>query len=139
MTSPAESAMRVLVCGGRDYSDAAFVAVVLGQWLSAHRDLVIGCGYDPNSPRFQGADQLAYEWAAEHDVPRHAYAADWGKYGRAAGPIRNIRQLAEFEPRHVVSFPGGRGTADMCERARARGVFVAYYGPGARETARLAP
>jgi len=45
-------------------------------------------------------------------------------HGRAAGPVRNAQMLAEGKPDFVVAFPGGRGTADMCKQARARGVKV---------------
>ena len=42
----------------------------------AAADLVIGAGYDPNDPKFQGADQLAVEWAKAHGVPGFCYPAD---------------------------------------------------------------
>jgi hypothetical protein len=101
----------------------------LRQYLSEYPDLEIICGYDPNDERYQGADQLAYEWASAHGVPRQAFPARWTTYRRAAGPIRNGQMLAEGEPRWVIAFPGGRGTADMIRRARAAGYIVGRYGP----------
>jgi hypothetical protein len=130
--------VKVLVCGGRDYADSEFVGKVLDSYLEHYPDLAICCGYDTDNERFQGADQLAYEWAGKRDVPRTAYAAAWRKYGRAAGPIRNQHQLSDFEPRYVVAFPGGTGTADMCRRARKKGCSVGYYGPGSRYAAEQA-
>jgi hypothetical protein len=44
--------------------------------------------------------------------------ANWGRYGPAAGPIRNTQMLIEGRPELVVFFPGGDGTKDMVEKAR---------------------
>ncbi len=52
------------------------------------------------------------------------YEADWHEHGRAAGPIRNARMIAEGRPDLVIAFPGGRGTADMVSRARKAGIEV---------------
>jgi hypothetical protein len=71
-----------------------------------------------------GADQMAGSWARSRGVAEAAFPADWGRDGRAAGPIRNQRMLDEGRPDLVVAFPGGRGTADMVRRARAAGVAV---------------
>ncbi len=117
--------MRVLVCGGRDYSDAAYVSAVLDVALSDHPNMVLGAGYDPKDDRFQGADQLAVEWAKARGVQGFCYPAYWTKEGRSAGPKRNQRQLEKFRPDILVAFPGGAGTADMISRAERAGVTVA--------------
>lgn len=54
-------------------------------------------------------------------VNRMVFPAHWEQEGRAAGPRRNNRTLG---PDLVVAFPGGKGTADMVARARAKGVRV---------------
>ena len=110
---------RVLVCGGRDYRDAPRVAFVL---RSLRPSLIAHGGA-------RGADLLARDWATGDGVPQCAYPADWEKYGRAAGPRRNADMLAHFKPDLVVAFPGGRGTADMVERALAAGVNVVKVEP----------
>jgi len=110
--------MRVLVCGGRDYSNAKRMAEVLGGWFAEGRLSVIIHGEAP------GADSLAAEWASECGVVTAAFPADWDRHGRAAGPIRNQRMIDEGKPDVVIAFPGGRGTADMVKRAKAAGVMV---------------
>ena len=50
--------------------------------------------------------------------------ADWEKHGKAAGAIRNQQMLDDYHPDAVIAFPGGRGTADMIKRARARMIDV---------------
>lgn len=118
---------RALVCGGRDYNDVASVEAVLGGFFASPEGLTInelGCGYDPRSDKFQGADQLAYEWAKRHVVPGRCYPAHWERDGKAAGPLRNRRMLEGFKPDVVIAFPGGPGTADMVSISREAGLDV---------------
>jgi len=116
--------MRLLVCGGRDYADKAHVWGELDRELAADPNLVICVGYDPEDPRFQGADQLAYEWAKARGVRGSAFPAHWKAHGRSAGPKRNRRMFAAFSPDRIKFFPGGRGTADMCSVGLAAGIPV---------------
>ena len=106
--------MRVLVCGGRDFSDAALMCRVLRDTLKAGDTLIAGAA--------RGADALAERFCPP-GVTKEIYPADWQKYGKAAGPIRN-QQMLDAKPDLVVAFPGGRGTADMVRRAEAAGVMV---------------
>lgn len=109
---------RVLVCGGRNYSDAAHVALILNaRHKSDPISLLIHGGAS-------GADSLAGQWAQDNGVPVHAYLADWRRYGKSAGPIRNLHMLADSRPDLVIAFAGGAGTAHMRRIARAHGVEV---------------
>lgn len=105
---------RVLVCGGRYFDDYSFLASELD---SLSPSVVIHGGA-------RGADTLAHRWAQNHCVPIERYPADWDRYGRAAGPIRNVEMLAKSQPDVVLAFPGGDGTAHMVKIARALGVKV---------------
>lgn len=110
--------MRVLVCGGRDYANISAIRHALTA-LHARRPvtLLIEGGA-------LGADRLAREWAIASSVAHQTFEADWKAHGKAAGPMRNDRMIAEGKPDGVVAFPGGRGTADMVAKARAAGVKV---------------
>jgi hypothetical protein len=107
--------MRVLVCGGRDYSDRETLFSTLDR-LGVTAIITGGA---------RGADSLAERWTYERGVPVERYEADWRRHGSAAGPIRNQEMLDQGHPDLVLAFPGGRGTADMVRRARAAGVRVA--------------
>lgn len=110
--------MRVLVCGGRDYSDFDKVADVLnGLRNEGKLSVVIQGGAF-------GADALAKGHAATLKVPCITFRAEWGKYGKRAGYLRNVRMLEEGKPDMVVAFPGGRGTAMMIQIAKEAGVPV---------------
>lgn len=115
--------MRLLVCGGRDFSDTALLERILDD---IHSKTPVTCLVHGAA---RGADTLAAQWAASRGVPALAFQADWERDGRAAGPLRNARMLEEGRPDSVVAFPGGRGTADMVARSRRAGLPVS--GPGA--------
>ena len=115
---------RALVCGGRDYCEGARLWAALDE--AGITFLIVG--YDPNDEQFQGADQLAYEWAQMRGIPGQCFPAQWKKFGRAAGPIRNQKMLDRGKPEIVYAAPGGVGTADMTARARAAGVEVVEIG-----------
>lgn len=50
--------------------------------------------------------------------------ADWRRHGRGAGPIRNRMMFKKHEPDFILAYPGGNGTADMCDIAIKAGVPV---------------
>ena len=65
-----------------------------------------------------GADALARDCGVAHRLPHRPYPANWKKYGKKAGGIRNQQMLDEGHPVLVVAFAGGTGTADMIRRAK---------------------
>jgi len=122
---------RVLVCGGRDYDDRARVFAELDA-LQPIRMVIHG--------NARGADTLAGIWCRHRSVQEVACPAQWSKFGKRAGPMRNEAMLGH-SPDLVLAFPGGTGTADMVRRARRAGVRVVEVGSGraalsALETAR---
>ena len=110
--------MRVLVCGGRHFSDVEFVHSVLN---NLHKKNIITTLIEGDA---RGADRIAGYWARKNRVTNEKFPADWKKYGNAAGPIRNSQMLEEGKPDLVVAFPGGRGTRNMIERAKSVDVRV---------------
>lgn len=110
------------VAGGRAFSDRALLVRSLDRVLRERGPLVLWHGGCPS-----GADALAADWAAARGVPCRVWAADWARFGRAAGPLRSRAMLAAAAATGscgLVAFPGGRGTAAACAAARALGVGV---------------
>ncbi len=74
----------------------------------------------------RGADRLIEQAAISLAWPVEVIAAEWARYGRAAGPLRNglmlRRALKEATPTQasvlVVAFPGASGTASLVRQAR---------------------
>lgn len=110
--------MRVLVCGGRDYSDTeAAYRFLTREHKRRGFDVVI-------EGDARGADRIAGFWARKNGVDNLKFRADWKGHGRAAGPIRNQKMLTDGKPDLVIAFPGGRGTEDMIRRAKEAGIEV---------------
>ena len=114
---------RVLVCGGRDYADFDRLQEILGR---VEPQLVItGTYLNPElyPHLIRGADQLAVYWCRQNGVQSVICEANWKKFNRPAGPIRN-KAMMLLQPTFVIAFPGGTGTADMCGRAFEAGVRI---------------
>lgn len=113
--------MNVLVCGGRNFSDAKFVNFVLDALHKRHAitRIIHGCA--------QGADTFAEKWASQVvGCTAYGVPAEWKKHGDRAGPIRNRVMLDLGQPDLVVAFSGGAGTRDMTAAAVAAGVRVLF-------------
>ncbi len=115
--------MRVLVCGGRNYSDYETMKEVLSFFSKNYLKIthIIEGGAT-------GADTLAARYAAEMGIKHTQYKAEWDKDGKAAGPIRNSRMIVEGNPHFVIAFPGGHGTKDMINKAFSAGIMLFYVG-----------
>jgi len=115
-------ALRILVCGSRDWSRADVVFGELDRWASHHSDAAITI----IEGEARGADRMGRRWAEDRGWPVLPFPADWDLPGRAAGPIRNQRMLVEGDPHLVLAFTvdlaASAGTADMVRRAVKAGV-----------------
>jgi hypothetical protein len=110
--------MRILVCGGRDFLDRVYLFSVLDKCLTENRNIEIISGMA------RGADMFAYEWAKENHVKCHEFPADWDRYKKAAGPIRNQQMIDEGYPDLGIAFKGTSGTADMVRRLHNHNIPV---------------
>ena len=115
--------MVVLVCGSRFYSDYGKVYEYLKSLEGVSQVIAGGC---------RGADTLAVRAARACGYPFREFPADWQKFGKAAGPIRNQQMLDEGKPDLVVAFhenpDESKGTKDMIHRAIEQGIPVWLIG-----------
>ncbi len=108
---------RLLVCGSRYWTDARPIRDFL---LTERPQVVIVGGA-------RGADKLAAEIAIDLKMSTLVFPAEWGRYGKRAGPIRNKRMLEEGKPTMVlglaINFTDPHsGTRNMCQIATKAGV-----------------
>jgi hypothetical protein len=79
----------------------------------------------------RGVDYNAIQWAMINGVAYKEYKANWHKFKKAAGPLRNQQMLdEEFEDLDnfvCFAFPGDRGTEDMKNRCRKLGITVEEF------------
>ena len=69
-----------------------------------------------------GADRDGEAWADSKEIPVVRFDADWVKYKRGAGPIRNSEMAGYADA--LVAFQGGKGTNDMVKKAKAAGLKI---------------
>ena len=115
--------MRILICGGRRFSDYELLSDVIEKAVENVTEPV-----EIVSGHCAGADMLAERYANEHNISLTVMKPEWRKYGRAAGVIRN-RQMLEYVSETsalVLAFWDGisRGTKNTIETARKMGINV---------------
>jgi hypothetical protein len=113
--------MKVLVCGDRNWNNAEAMAREL-MYLSTRGDITIIHG------DCRGADKMAGEFATLMGFKVIAVPAEWEKYGRRAGPVRNRKMFDENTPDLVLAFhehiEDSKGTKDMMTYAKKKGCPV---------------
>lgn len=108
---------RVIVCGSRYWTEPEPIRNVI-RWVATNgRSSVVIHGGAP------GADTLAGFIAQSEGLNVLTFPADWERWGKRAGPIRNTQMLASGRPEMVFGFTNdltqSRGTADMLRKAAA--------------------
>lgn len=81
------------------------------------------------SGRARGIDTFGEHWAEDHGIPVTPFEADWTKYGRSAGPIRNQQMAAYAEGLLAIWDGQSKGTKNMIETMKKLGkpVFIHYF------------
>ena len=117
---------RVIIAGCRNFDDYALLKERCNDYLcekmETHNVIIV-------SGHASGADALGERFAEEHGLQCEIHPADWGKYGRSAGPIRNA-EMAEVSDALIAFWDGQNpGTRSMIELARKKGlqVSVVYF------------
>lgn len=112
---------RVAIVGSRDYPDLERVRAYV---RSLPPGTVVVSGTEPiprHGDRQRDVDRTAIWEARKRGLETDVIAADWDRYGYAAGPIRNDHIAAGVH--RLVGFwvYGSRGTADVLRAARRHG------------------
>lgn len=110
---------RVVIAGGRDFSDYKLLRETMDNLLSKITDeITVVCG------QARGADTLGEQYAKEKGYDVDYYPADWAKYGRRAGYMRN-EQMAQNADALAAFWDGkSRGTKSMIELAMKYGLKI---------------
>lgn len=118
---------RIIIAGGRDFHDAKYLQEKMNILLIGLSDFPYKISFV--SGMAKGADMVGKAFAKHLGVKCEEYPADWEKFGKGAGFIRN-RQMAE-NAEALVAFWDGKssGTKHMINTATALGldVFIFRY------------
>lgn len=109
--------MKTIVAGGRNFNDPAY----LKECLDKHNITEVVCG------KAKGADTLGELYAAVNYIPIKEFPAEWNRYGKGAGSIRN-KEMGDYAEA-LIAFWDGRstGTLNMIRYAKKKGLEVTVY------------
>ena len=110
--------MKIIIAGSRKFNDYALLKKTLDEILidDDNYEIVSGC--------CSGADKLGERYAVEKGFRVKHFPADWDKFGKAAGPIRNAL-MADYADGLVLFWDGtSKGSKNMLENARKRGLEI---------------
>lgn len=101
--------MKTVIAGGRKFNDYEYLFKCLFSLKDEITEVISGCA--------SGADTLGERWAIENNKLIIKMPADWNRYGKSAGAIRN-KQMADIADFVIVFWDGeSRGSAHMIETA----------------------
>lgn len=106
--------MKTIIAGSRTFNDYSLLQSVCDE--AEITEVVSGTA--------AGADKLGERWANERNIPITQFPADWNKWGKRAGFLRNV-QMAEYGEALIAFWDGeSKGTKMMISEAEKRGLTV---------------
>ena len=97
--------MKLIIAGSRSFANYQLLCQTLAPERPRIMQVITGGA--------RGADQLGFRWALKHHIRSRCFAADWERFGKAAGVRRN-HQMAQAGDL-LIAFWDGRsaGTRHM--------------------------
>lgn len=119
--------MKVLITGSREWLN---YAAMVEQFDKLPLGTTIVHGHCP-----RGADAMADGLAKKRGFEVRRYPANWDRFGKGAGPIRNQEMidkehpdkdgvLIDFVLAFSINLAASHGTKDCVQRAKAKGLSV---------------
>lgn len=111
---------RVVICGGRDFSDYGLLCERCDYYLQNKigDNIIIVCG------KARGADTLGEQYAKERGYTIEYYPAKWDEYGKSAGFIRN-KEMVDVADAVIAFWDGSsHGTKHTIDIAKEKGINV---------------
>jgi hypothetical protein len=106
-----------LVVGSRSFDDYDFLAAKLDRLLKRQQKVVIVSG------GAEGADSLAKRYAKEKGITYVEFPAEWDRYGKRAGYVRNRKMheyISKMKKRGCVAFWDGESAGTKQNFALAK-------------------
>lgn len=110
--------MKVIIAGSRTITDYDLICRMCDRILSEQTDIEIVSG------TARGVDKLGERYAKERDYILHKFPADWDKYGKGAGYLRN-EEMAKYADALIAFWDGSsKGTKNMIDLANRYGLKI---------------
>ena len=111
--------MKVIIAGSRNFINYHELKKECNQFLLDKKNIEIVSG-----DHYKGADKLGVQYANEKGFNIVRFPAEWNKFGKAAGPIRN-KEMAIFADALIAFWDGkSRGTKNMIQLAKQNGLLL---------------
>lgn len=107
--------MKYIIAGGRDFNNRNVLYKVLNEnrYSKNITEIVSGCA--------RGADFLGIEWADVYGLRIARFPAEWDKYGKSAGFIRNA-DMGAYADAAIIFWDGeSKGTKHMIQTMKRLG------------------
>ena len=111
---------KLIVAGSRNYNDYSEFKKLIDD--NIRRILKVNNASDIEfvSGGCRGVDKMGEKYAEENGMNVKVFEADWKKYGKSAGPIRNS-EMADYGDALIAFFNGeSKGTLDMINKAKKK-------------------
>jgi hypothetical protein len=106
--------MKTIIAGSRTITDISILYRMVLPWDIT--EVVSGAA--------RGVDMMGEEFAFDMGIPVKRFPANWTKFGRGAGFIRNA-EMALYAEALVTIWDGySKGTANMIDLGRAKGLKI---------------
>lgn len=110
--------MKTIIAGSRSFDNYDFLKDICRNFVIT--EIVSGTA--------RGADQLGERYAKENNIPVKRFPADWNRYGKRAGYVRNA-EMAGYGERLIAFWDGeSKGTKMMIDLAEGKGLEVYVVG-----------
>jgi len=111
--------MKTIIAGSRTINDIREVEKAIKDSGFIITEIVSGTAY--------GVDKLGERYANVHNIPVKRFPADWEKYGKCAGILRNI-QMVEYADALIAVWNGkSKGTRNIIIEANDRNLKSYVY------------
>lgn len=121
---------RIIIAGGRNFDNynllESYVEYIIDRFYKKENVVII-------SGTAKGADKMGEYYAAKHNIKCCKFPANWDKYGKQAGPIRN-KEMAQYAVSDnskgvLIAFwdKKSKGTENMIQNAKKLSMDIHIY------------
>lgn len=112
---------KVIIAGGRDFNNYQKLKDFCSKILKDKTDIEIVSG------KAKGADSLGEKFAKKNNYPIAEFPADWNKFGKKAGFIRN-KDMAEYADALIAFWnKESSGTKHIINIAKQNNLKIRIY------------
>jgi len=108
--------LKTIIAGGRKIENFRLLRMAIRDCQWRITSVLCGC--------CSGVDLMGAEWANKRKIHVDYYPAEWGKYGKSAGIIRNKKMAENADALILIRSKSSKGSSSMLKEANALGLKV---------------